>query len=351
MSIKKYIIEQFDLHKLMQPEDVAKLCYQAALGAEHLLTDPDGARRYFNSEFESVSARDCLLYEKISDNTVRVDLGAWKAKGLPGEWLFNMFYASACPRVNGKKLLVEYLSEAEGCFGSVKRSFSGYEWESFVKGYIDKGMPSIHHSEIYREAEKPSYRVIDSKFLSVFPILERIISKAEEIVVIAIDGRAASGKSTLADMLAMTTDASIVRIDDFFLPPILRTEQRLAEAGGNIHYERFISEVLPHLRGQEAFEYGIFDCSRMAICEKRRVMRSKIRIVEGSYSRHPSFGDYADISVFVTVSPEEQMRRIFRRNGEMLAKMFAEKWIPMEEKYFDAFSIKESADIVISTEY
>ena len=40
----------------------------------------------------------------------------------------------------------------------------------------------------------------------------------------------------------------------------------------------------------------------------------------------------------------------FRRNGEMLAKMFAEKWIPMEEKYFDAFSIKERADIVISTE-
>ena len=334
----------------MRPEDVAKLCYQAALGAEHLLTDPDGARRYFIAEFEAVSARDCPLFEKISDSTVRVDLGAWKAKGLPGEWLFNMFYASACPRVDRKKLLVEYLCDAEDCFCGVEKTFSNYEWATFVKSYIDEGMPSIHHSAAYREAEKPSYRVIDSKFLSVIPILEKTVLMSNEITVVSIDGRAASGKSTLADMIAMTTGASIVRIDDFFLPPALRTEERFSEAGGNIHYERFISEVLPQLRSQEAFEYGIFDCSRMAICEKRRVTKSKIRIVEGSYSHHPKFGEYADITVFVTVSPEEQSRRIFIRNGEMMAKMFAEKWIPMEEKYFDAFSIKEGSHIVVSTE-
>lgn len=351
MSIKKYIIEQFELHKSMRPEDVVKLCYQAALGAEHLLTDLDGARRYFNSEFESVEERSGALYEKLSDEIIRVDLGAWKAKGMPSEWLFNMFCASACPRNDGKKLLVEYLSEAEECFKSVHKSFSYGEWEALVSLYISKGMPAVHHSSAYREAERPAYRVIDAKFLSVIPVLEKISRNITYPAVVAIDGRAASGKSTLADMLAMATGASIVRIDDFFLPPALRTEQRLSEAGGNIHYERFISEALPHLRGDDPFEYGIFDCSKMAICEKRRVTRSNIRIVEGSYSHHPKFGEYADISVFVTVSPEEQMRRIFRRNGEMLAKMFAEKWIPMEEKYFDAFSIKERADIVISTEY
>ena len=124
MSIRKYIIEQFELHRSMRPDDVVKLCYQAALGAEHLLTDPDGARRYFNSEFESVDERSGALYEKISDDIARVDLGAWKAKGMPSEWLFNMFYASACPKTDGKKKLVEYLSEAEGCFKSVQKSFS-----------------------------------------------------------------------------------------------------------------------------------------------------------------------------------------------------------------------------------
>ena len=350
MSIRKYIIEQFELHRSMRPDDVVKLCYQAALGAEHLLTDPDGARRYFNSEFESVDERSGALYEKISDDIARVDLGAWKAKGMPSEWLFNMFYASACPKTDGKKKLVEYLSEAEGCFKSVQKSFSYGEWEAFVNGYINEGMPSIHHSSTYREAEKPSYRVIDAKFLAVIPILEKISRNITDPTVVAIDGRAASGKSTLADILAMTTGASVVRIDDFFLPPSLRDEQRLSEAGGNIHYERFISEVLPLLHENESFEYGIFDCSRMAICEKRRVCKSNIRIVEGSYSHHPKFGEYADVSIFLTVSPEEQSRRIFKRNGEMLAKMFAEKWIPMEEKYFDAFSIKERADIVISTE-
>ena len=38
MSIKKYLKEQFVLHPSMMPSDVAKLCYQAAMGAEHLLT-------------------------------------------------------------------------------------------------------------------------------------------------------------------------------------------------------------------------------------------------------------------------------------------------------------------------
>ncbi len=350
MSIKKYIIEQFDLHKSMRPEDVVKLCYQASLGAEHLLTDPDGAKYYFNSEFDAVGESEGPLFEKISDDVARINLGAWKARKLPGEWLFNMFYASACPRAEGKTRLVEYLCEAEESLGYVDKGFSNGEWDAFVKSYINEGMPSLHHSTFYRKSERPSYRVVDAGFLSIIPVLEKISFRKSEPVIVSIDGRAASGKSTLAERLAMTIGASIVRVDDFFLPPALRTEQRLDEAGGNIHYERFIAEVLPCLRGDEPFEYGIFDCQKMAICEKRWIIKSKIRIVEGSYSHHPRFGEYADVRVFVTVSPEEQIKRIFARNGEALAETFAEKWIPMEEKYFDTFSIKEKADVVITTE-
>lgn len=351
MSIKKYIIQQFSIHKYMMPEDVVKLCYQAAMGAEHLLTDSSRARSYFEAEIREVEARECPLYEKISDDVARIDLGAWKARGLSGEWLFNMFYASACPRIDGRARLAVLLSEAEEALREVKkRAFSDQEWEIFVKNYISEGMSAIHHSAFYRKYEKPSYRIVDAKFLNIIPILEELSRQNLNIAVVSIDGRAASGKSTVADLLVAATDASVVRMDDFFLPPSLRSEERLTEAGGNIHYERFISEILPALPSGDPFEYGIFDCSKMAIASKRFVKGGDIRVVEGSYSHQPQFGDYADIKVFVTVSPETQKERILSRNGEKFAKMFEEKWIPMEEKYFDAFSVKENSHIVITTE-
>ena len=78
--------------------------------------------------------------------------------------------------------------------------------------------------------------------------------------VIAIDGRAASGKTTLAAALAAETGGAVVHMDDFFLPAELRTPQRLAAPGGNVHAERFAEEVLPFLRQGRPFCYRRFDC-------------------------------------------------------------------------------------------
>ena len=70
-------------------------------------------------------------------------------------------------------------------------------------------------------------------------------------------------------------------------------------------------------------------------------------LVEGSYSCHSKFLDYADLRVFIDVDERTQMQRIINRNGEEKAKQFKERWIPMEEKYFTAMQIKQKADVVI----
>lgn len=165
--------------------------------------------------------------------------------------------------------------------------------------------------------------------------------------VIAIDGRAASGKSTLAEQLSTLLEADVIHMDDFFLPPEMRSEERLAEPGGNVHYERFCEDVLPYLKSPKLFSYRIFDCSRMDYNGESTVRNTPIRIVEGSYSHHPKFGKYADLFVFSDVDAVEQMRRIRLRNGEEKAQMFAKKWIPMEERYFTTFGIKTHANAVI----
>jgi uridine kinase len=166
-------------------------------------------------------------------------------------------------------------------------------------------------------------------------------------MIIAIDGRAAAGKTTAAQVLAENFGAGIIHMDDFFLPENLRTAERLAMAGENFQHERFAEEVLPFLRSGEAFSYNIFDCALMAINGKREVTKSRVRIIEGAYSCHPLLGEYMDLRLFADIAPDEQLQRITIRNGAEQAEIFASKWIPLEEAYLKTFGIKENAHQII----
>lgn len=165
----------------------------------------------------------------------------------------------------------------------------------------------------------------------------RVIFSEKGNCILAIDGRAASGKSTLAASLQALLRCDVIHMDDFFLPEELRTESRYAEPGGNIHYERFIQEVLPYLGKQKEFSYGGYNCKKGCIDRKVSIKNPRFCIVEGCYSCHTKFGDYADIKVVLDVDPDTQMRRIIKRNGEAQALVFKEKWIPLEQNYFKRF--------------
>lgn len=164
--------------------------------------------------------------------------------------------------------------------------------------------------------------------------------------VIAIDGMAAAGKSTLAEKLALEFGGEVVHMDDFFLPPELRTDERLAEAGGNVHYERFAAEVAKPLAQSRSFCYGVFDCSRMKIAGEKRIDGSGVIIVEGAYSLRPEFRELYDLKVFMKVYSDTQMRRIIARSGAEKAEMFKNKWIPLEERYFEGLKPEGTADLV-----
>ena len=342
-----YLLEQMKKHPSLQPRDVVKLCYQAAFGAEHLLQDLAGAKAYLEKEFAEVTAAEGALYEPISDDICRVNLAVWKYCGLPVEWLFRMFAASPVLEGNGEEQFLHYLKQAETVLESTTVGISAGEFQGFLQEYLKEGIRPVHHSEIYRQQEQPAYRIINRRFSRLFPILQKAEEKqrTDRPCIIAIDGRAASGKTTLAKDLQKILEADTIRMDDFFLPMELRTAERFAQPGGNVLFERFAAEVLPFLSDPEPFSYGIFDCGRMDYHGRREIQKREFRIVEGSYSCHPVFGDYADITVFSDVEPKEQMDRILKRNGAEMAEMFCTRWIPLEEAYFQAYQIAEKTEI------
>lgn len=351
MEFKFYIIEQLKKHPSTKPQDIVKQCYQAAFGAEHLLTNIEKAKQYLWNEYETIAPSDTIpLYEEISETVCRVNLSTWKAKQLSLDLLFQLFVQSSSISSNATTVFLQYLEEVSSIIETETISFSLEDWNNFLYTYKEMGMPSIHHSETYRNKELPAYRIVKKEWIVLLPILEKInaIHTTKSHGVIAIDGRAGSGKTTLANKLSHLLNAELICMDDFFLPLKLRTKERLQSAGGNIHYERFLEQVLPYLTSHTPFTYPCFDCSIMNYSQEKQIQNTGWCIVEGSYSHHPLFQRYADITIFIDISKELQMKRILQRNGEKMAELFETKWIPMEETYFQEFKIKENSDFTIT---
>jgi hypothetical protein len=152
--------EQLKMHPSMQPWDAIKLCYQAAFGAEHILSDIESAYVYLSRELESVFPTNEPLYEQISPFVVRVNLGAWKRENKSLDMLFEAFKNSAYIQDDAKEIFFSYLEVAEKVMCENIADFSKKEWELFLSEYKNSGMPPIHHSEGYRKIEKPSYRIV-----------------------------------------------------------------------------------------------------------------------------------------------------------------------------------------------
>lgn len=173
------------------------------------------------------------------------------------------------------------------------------------------------------------------------------IHKQKNNVIVALDGPCASGKTSLALYLAERLNVEVLHMDDFFLPPKLRTQERYNTPGGNVHYERFLQEVLVPLSNREEFVYRPFDCKNMSYKDAVMKTPGDITIVEGSYSCHPALCEFYDLKIFLDVTPDVQMSRIILRNGHEIASDFINKWIPLENRYFLEYDIKSKADIVI----
>ena len=56
-----------------------------------------------------------------------------------------------------------------------------------------------------------------------------------------------------------------------------------------------------------------------------------------------------DVRVFCDVPPETQRQRLLARNGPAQAAVFTARWIPLEERYFAAYRVREAAQFVLKT--
>lgn len=336
---------------------MVKLLYQAEFGGGHMIADEQASLKRLLGEAKDREKRqasqDSPMWDPVGGGLGRLSLNIL-GNGLSAQTMNRMFVITA-NEVKGtregfeeKLKLLKEMTEA-GEAGPDPGSLSVY-----LEEYHEAGYPVVSHSQSYHDAYDPAYRIIKERYwknIEVFLAIDRLLAdKQAGPVMVAVDGGSASGKSSLGQMLEEVYGCALFHMDDFFLQPHQRTPERFREPGGNVDYERFRQQVLLRIPGGQPFTYQVYDCSRQSLHQRKEAFPNRLCVVEGAYSQHPYFDDPYDLRIFLTVDQEEQKKRILERNGEDMFTRFLTEWIPMEQKYFEAYAIETRSDICMRLE-
>lgn len=192
----------------------------------------------------------------------------------------------------------------------------------------------------------------DQAKAALVPAVHAIIARKGRAAV-AIDGMAASGKTTLCAALAGDLPGcAVVHMDDFTLPFDKRFPGYFDALLSNADLDRFDREVLsPFLRGGEAV-YRPFICHpEPGFGAPIRVPAdTRVLLVEGAYCLHPQLSDRFDLRVLSLIAPQLQRERVLRRNGEAQLARYLSMWIPMENRHIQAHDLHARCDVVLTAE-
>ncbi len=347
-----FLLEHCARYPRLRPQDALKALHQSAFGCGHLIENRSAAAAEIRKEARGCSRPAGPAIEPLGGEYCRVHLAYLAESGLKPETLAGLFVLSAKAPAGGEAELEEKLAVLLELAGRGLLPFSFGEAVKAVSEWREAGFPARRHSEEYRSAYAPAYRVLHCRQVRLLPLaaeLDRLRERKDRVLV-AIDGGSASGKTTLASELKMLYDCNVFHMDDFYLRPEQRTAERYAEPGGNVDRERFFEEVLLPLSLGRPVLYRPFDCRTFTIGEGEKIAPKPLNVIEGAYSMHPALADSYDFSVFLKIPPRLQRDRILERNAPEEAKLFFERWIPLEERYFEATRTAERCGLLMEAD-
>ena len=335
----------WERYPLMEPQDFAKLAYQSEFGPAHMVQSPDKVLLALMQERKASAARP-RAPEPIGNSLCRFHI----TQALSTLWelpLIGRMFMRTMALTEGTP---EGLTQKLDQLSALPVPGMG----AYLEEYRREGCPSVHHSEAFRNAYDPHYRVLRmdcARYLPALIPLEKLArekARRKRSALIAIDGRCGSGKTGFAALMGVLACASdVVHMDDFYLPWAKRAPDWQDIPAGNMDLERFRKEVLLSAGKAEPARYRPYDCSGDRLLDPVELWEP-LRVVEGSYSQHPSLAEYYDYKLFLTCSREEQARRLQAREGAYYPA-FDRTWRTLEERYFAACGTEAAADLVVDT--
>ncbi len=181
----------------------------------------------------------------------------------------------------------------------------------------------------------------------------RDLAQSTSPVVVALDGRSGTGKSTLAEWMAGQLDGLHVDQDDFYAGGELYAWQRLTpqeKADRLIDWRRVRDEVLLPLRAGRGASWRPFDWNTMHGLSPETITApaSRLIILDGAYSARPELADLIDLTILVTLDDAVRLERLRQREGEDATSAWQAVWDEAEDFYFGTIRPPEAFDLVIS---
>ncbi len=350
MNLEEILLIFYNKFPKMEIQDYLKLIHQHTFGCEHLIKNSTNSFKYLENEWNNcIKSFDNNVFEPIGNGYSRFNLFNGKNNGYDINTIFKIFYGSAnLPyKKNTTKNIEINLDILRKLTLEKKINLNMDQLNKAIKVFKKNSYAPIHHSKIFHKHYAPSYRVLAEQYIKYIDIINKLDDRINKNLntIVAIDGKCGSGKTLLSNFIKINYDCNVIKMDDFFIPENLQNSNTYDE---NIDIDRFSEEVYHNLKNKVSFTYGVFDCNSQKISNKIFLKNKKLTIVEGSYSSCRFFEDMYDIKIFINIDSTTQIKRITERNGEKMSKIFANKWIPMENLYFEKYKIEKSADFILN---
>ena len=142
----------------MEPRDAVKLAYQSEFAGGHLIRDRRESLARLKTELAGVRQRP-------GGGLVRVHLAALAEHGITPEQL-NGWFADTAQRSRGSlEGLLQRLDVLRALAREGRLPFGRAAAERYLMDYAAQGYPPLSHSQAYRAAYRPAYRVVEAGLL------------------------------------------------------------------------------------------------------------------------------------------------------------------------------------------
>lgn len=161
--------------------------------------------------------------------------------------------------------------------------------------------------------------------------------------IIAIDGRAGAGKTTLAHELflafSVTRNVRVIHLDEVYAG----WEHALGET-----LTKTLTELLESLAEDQRYSLPIYNWNTMAFDSEREIAPCNLIIIEGVGSAQSAVRKRASATIWLDIDPAIGLQRVLQRDGAEISEQM-KKWQLDEAELFQSDQTQEKADFILST--
>jgi hypothetical protein len=180
-DIQSFVNDQLRTYPELRLIDIYKSCFQDYMGAEHMVTDRKAVEEYLEEEIGTSNVADMQpwYYEPcgIKGRYVRVSIRAIKENLISKEVLLDAFMRSAnAVKLPSVKSWKRNWKKIVRTIDKMEIGLPNYEEDKqFIDSILSEGKYAISHSQEYKDAYHPHYRIIERTIFEneLKPMIER----------------------------------------------------------------------------------------------------------------------------------------------------------------------------------